>query len=41
MDEITTGDVRDILTPIWTNKPETASRVRQRLETIFDWVIFQ
>ena len=41
VDEITTGDVRDILTPIWTNKPETASRVRQRLETIFDWVIFQ
>ena len=41
VDEITTGDVLAILTPIWTTKPETASRVRQRLEAIFDWVIFQ
>lgn len=41
MDEITTGDVLAVLTPIWTTKPETASRVRQRLEAIFDWVIFQ
>ena len=29
------------LTPIWTVKTETASRVHQRLETIFDWVIAQ
>ena len=41
VDEITTGDVLAILTPIWTTKPETASRVRQRLETVFDWAIFQ
>ena len=41
VDKITTGDVLAILTPIWTTKAETASRVRQRLETIFDWVIFQ
>ena len=41
VDEITTADVLAILTPIWTTKPETASRVRQRLETIFDWVVFQ
>ena len=39
--EITTGEVLAILTPIWTAKPETASRVRQRLETVFDWAIFQ
>ena len=41
VDEITTGDVLAILTPIWTAKPETASRVRQRLETVFDWVVAQ
>ena len=41
VDEITTGDVLAVLTPIWTSKPETASRVRQRLETVFDWAIFQ
>ena len=41
VDEITTGDVLAILTPVWTAKPETASRVRQRLETVFDWAIFQ
>ena len=39
VDEISTGDVLAILTPIWTAKPETASRVRQRLETVFDWTI--
>ena len=41
VDEITTGDVLAILTPVWTAKPETASRVRQRLETVFDWVVAQ
>ena len=41
VDEITTGDVLTIMTPIWTTKPETASRVRQRLETVFDWVVAQ
>ena len=41
VDETTTGDVLAVIIPIWTTKPETASRVRQRLETIFDWVIFQ
>ena len=30
-----------VLTPIWTGKSETASRVRQRLETVFDWAIAQ
>ncbi len=41
VDEVTTGDVLAVLTPIWTTKPETASRVRQRLETVFDWTVAQ
>ena len=39
VDEITTADVLAVLTPIWTVKPETASRVRQRLETVLDWTV--
>ena len=39
IDEITAADVLAILTPIWTEKPETASRVRQRMETVFDRAI--
>lgn len=41
MDEVITSDDLAILAPFWTTKPETASRVRQDLETIFDWIIFQ
>ena len=41
MDEITTADVLTILTPIWVAKSETAARVRQRMETVFDWVVAQ
>jgi integrase len=26
-----------VLTPIWTKKPETASRVRGRIESVLDW----
>ena len=40
VDEVTTGDVLAILTH-WTSKPETASRVRQRLETVLDWSVAQ
>ncbi len=29
--------VLSVLEPIWTSKPETASRVRQRIETVLDW----
>lgn len=32
---ITTGDVLDVLTPIWFDKPETAKRVLQRMELVF------
>ena len=39
VDEITSGDVLAVLEPIWTTKPETASRVKQRVETVMDWVV--
>ena len=41
VDDVASGDVLGVLTPMWTAKPETASRVRQRMETVFDWVIAQ
>ena len=39
VDEITPSDVLAVLEPIWTAKPETASRVRQRVETVLDWAV--
>ena len=39
VDSITPADAMEVLTPIWTTKPETASRVRQRMETVMDWAI--
>ncbi|MBW6397613.1 tyrosine-type recombinase/integrase [Roseomonas sp. HJA6] len=30
-------DVKGVLTPIWTTKPETASRVRGRIEAVLDY----
>jgi integrase len=41
VDAIDTGHVVQILTPIWTAKNETASRVRGRIETILDWARVQ
>jgi integrase len=35
--DIDTGLVRQVLEPIWTTKPETAGRVRGRIEAILDW----
>lgn len=35
--EIDTGLVLKILLPIWNSKPETASRLRGRIELILDW----
>ncbi|MFC3180903.1 tyrosine-type recombinase/integrase [Cypionkella sinensis] len=32
-------DVLKVLEPIWTEKPETAKRLRQRMATVFDWAI--
>jgi len=37
--DVTPGDVLRVLSPIWTEKPETAKRVRQRLSIVFDWAI--
>jgi integrase len=34
---IDTALVLKVLEPIWTSKPETASRVRMRIEKILDW----
>ena len=39
MDEITSSDALAVLEPIWTVKNETATRVRQRMETVMDWVV--
>jgi integrase len=30
-------DVLKVLAPIWTKKPDTARRVRQRISTVLDW----
>jgi integrase len=35
--DIDTGLIHKVLEPIWTTKPETASRVRGRIESILDW----
>ena len=39
VDEITSADVLAVLEPIWTTKSETAARVKQRIETVMDWVV--
>jgi len=31
------SDILRVLAPIWTERPETARRVRQRLRTVLDW----
>ena len=35
------GDVLRVLEPIWTTKPETARRVRQRVRTVLAWALAQ
>ncbi len=35
--EVNTELVMKVLEPIWTKKPETAARVRSRIELILDW----
>ena len=37
VDEITIEDVLKVLKPIWTSKPETASRLRGRIEKVLGW----
>ena len=39
VDVITTAHVMDVLEPLWMVKHETASRLRQRCETVFDWAV--
>ena len=39
LDKIDRRDVLEVLTPIWTTRPETARRVRQRMRTIFRWAM--
>jgi len=34
---IETNDILAVLNPVWTAKPETASRVRQRIEVVLDY----
>ena len=36
VEEVTSADTLAVLTPIWTDKAETATRVKQRMEVIFD-----
>jgi integrase len=36
VDAVGTDDVLEVLKPIWTEKPETASRVRGRIEKVLD-----
>lgn len=35
--EIGAPAIRDVLSPIWLTKPETARRVRQRIGSVLDW----
>lgn len=35
--DVDVGLVLKIIEPIWSTKPETASRVRGRIETVLDW----
>lgn len=37
VDTVTTDDVMKILSPIWTTKAETASRIRGRIERVLDY----
>ena len=39
IDKIGRDDVLTVLTPIWTTRPETARRVRQRMRTVFRWAM--
>ena len=41
VDTLTTADVMAVLVPIWTEKAETARRVRQRISAIMKWAIAQ
>ena len=37
IDKLGREDVLKILTPLWTKRPETARRLRQKMRTTFKW----
>jgi integrase len=37
--DVTLNDVRDILTPLWLTKTETANRLRMRIEVVLDFAM--
>lgn len=39
LDKITSKQLLKLLLPIWTSKPETARRIRQRLRRVFEWAV--
>lgn len=39
--DVTSADVLSVLMPIWTAKPETARRVKQRIGTVLKWAVAQ
>ncbi len=41
VEDIGSGEVLSVLTSIWTEKPETARRLRRRVETVLDWAVAQ
>lgn len=41
VDKIRAAEVMEVLLPIWTTKPETAQRVRQRIGTVMKWAVAQ
>ena len=41
VDTIATADVMAVLLPIWTEKAETARRVRQRISAVMKWAVAQ
>ena len=41
IDLVDTAGVMDVLRPIWTNKTETATRLRGRIEAVLDWAKVQ
>ena len=41
VDQVSTADIMAVLLPIWTDKPETARRVRQRIGAVMKWAVAQ
>lgn len=37
--DVVVGDVLRVLEPVWKEKPETATRLRGRIEAVLDWAI--